>query len=127
MTGGDHHVLSPGRLVLPGPQICDAARSAADRNRLAAVKKERGNTMGQIVKNSSALYRAIREKAEEIIGRNGPMLDGAALAKELGVQDKRTAARWAEEHGVPVSAIGRARRYEARLVAQAIVQSRGMC
>ena len=83
--------------------------------------------MGQIVKNSSALYRAVREKAEEIIGRNGPMLDGTALAKELGVQDKRTAARWAEEHGVPVSAIGRARRYEARLVAQAIVQSRGMC
>ena len=125
MTGGDHDVLPPGRLVLPGPQICDAARGAADR--LAAVKKERGNTMGQIVKNSSALYRAIREKAEEIIGRNGPMLDGAALAEELGVQDKRTAARWAEEHGVPVSAIGRARRYEARLVAQAIVQSRGMC
>lgn len=83
--------------------------------------------MGQITKNNSALYRAIREKAEEITARNGPMLDGDTLAKELGVDDKRTAVRWAKEHGVPVNAIGRRRKYEARLVAQAIVQSRDMC
>ena len=80
-----------------------------------------------VSKNNSALYREIREKAEEITDRSGPMLDGEALAREIGVSDKRTAAKWAKEHGVPVSAIGRARRYEARLVAQAIVQSRGMC
>lgn len=77
------------------------------------------------MKNNSALYREIREKADEIVERSGPMLDGAALARELGVSDKRTAARWAELHGVPATPVGRCVRYEARLVARALVQIRG--
>ena len=77
-------------------------------------------------KNNSALYREIREKTEEICGRSGPMLDGVALARELGVADKRTAAKWARENGIPPTPVGRGQRYEARLVAQALVQTRGM-
>ena len=82
--------------------------------------------MGALTKNNSALYRMIREKAEEITERSGPMLDGPALAKELGVADKRTAVRWAQDHDIPAVPVGRGRRYEARMVAQAIVQSRAM-
>ena len=36
---------------------------------------------------SSALYREIREKAEEIVSRRGPMLGAEDLALELGVKD----------------------------------------
>lgn len=77
--------------------------------------------------DNSALYREVRQKTEEIVERSGPMLDKKALARELGVEDKRTAERWAETHGVPVVPVGRYRRYEARLVAKALVQCRGMC
>lgn len=82
--------------------------------------------MGALTKNSSALYRAIREKEAEITERSGPMLDGDALARELGVKDKRTAIRWAQEHDIPAVPVGRRRQYETRLVSQVIVQSRGM-
>ncbi len=78
-------------------------------------------------KNNSALYREIREKAEEITDRNGPMLGEAALAKELGYRDKATAVKWAREHDVPGIRVGRFIRFEARLVAQALVMARGMC
>lgn len=80
-----------------------------------------------VSKNNSALYREIREKAEEITDRSGPMLDGEALAREIGVSDKRTAAKWAKEHDVPGTKVGRFIRFEARLVAQALVMARGMC
>ena len=76
---------------------------------------------------SSALYREIREKAEEIVSRRGPMLGAEELALELGVKDKRTAADWARLHDVPATPVGRAKKYEARLVAKALVFTRGMC
>ena len=68
---------------------------------------------------SPALYREIREKAEEIVSRRGPMLGAEELALELGVKDKRTAADWARLNDVPATPVGRAKKYEARLVAKA--------
>nr|DAL51351.1 MAG TPA_asm: hypothetical protein [Caudoviricetes sp.] len=76
---------------------------------------------------SPALYREIREKAEEIVSRRGPMLGAEELALELGVKDKRTAADWARLNDVPATPVGRAKKYEARLVAKALVFTRGMC
>ena len=76
---------------------------------------------------SPALYREIREKAEEIVSRRGPMLGAEELDLELGVKDKRTAADWARLNDVPATPVGRAKKYEARLVAKALVFTRGMC
>lgn len=78
-------------------------------------------------KNTPAMYREIRELTEEIVQRWGPMLGRMDLAGELGVSDKRTAIRWARDHEVPGVQVGRRIQYEAKMVARAIVQSRGMC
>ena len=80
-----------------------------------------------VSKNNSALYREIREKAEEITDRNGPMLGEAALAKELGYRDKATAVKWAREHDVPGIRVGRFIRFEARPVGPARGVGRGEC
>lgn len=83
--------------------------------------------MTALYHDPSTLGKAIREKSKVIFERSGGILTPKKLAAELGYKDQASAIKWAKEHGVPMVRAGAYKTgFEAELVAQAIVQSRGM-
>ena len=72
-------------------------------------------------------YREVRAVADELTKKYGGMMNLTEVRIELGRTSGDIAKRWLERHGVPGILVGAKPRWETRLVAKAIVNSRGFC
>lgn len=72
-----------------------------------------------------ANYHEINALKEELSKKYGGLMTVADLERELGVT-RSVAKKWAQDN-VPGVMIGKRVKYEARLVAKAIVNARGFC
>lgn len=72
-------------------------------------------------------YREIRSVQDELTKKYGGMMNLTEVCNELGRTSGDIAKRWLEKHGVPGIIVGIKPRWETRLVAKAIVNSRGFC
>lgn len=72
-------------------------------------------------------YREVRTVADELTKKYGGMMNLTEVRIELGRTSGDIAKRWLEKHGVPGILVGAKPRWETRLVAKAIVNSRGFC
>lgn len=72
-------------------------------------------------------YREVRAVQDELAKRYGGMMNLSEVRAELGKVSGDTAKRWLERHDIPGVMVGVKPRWESRLVAKAIVQSRGFC
>ena len=72
-------------------------------------------------------YREIRKVQDELVGKYGGMMNLTEVRMELGRTSGDIAKRWLEKHDVPSILVGVKPRWETRLVAKAIVNSRGFC
>ena len=75
----------------------------------------------------SQLYREIAEKRNILRATYGGMMTLENLRKELGYNDPKAARRFAQESGIPLTQIGKMKRYDTDCVAKVLVEGRGTC
>lgn len=74
-----------------------------------------------------ANYREERAVRDDLEKKYGGMMNLSEIREELGRTSGDTAKKWLEKHGVPGILVGVKPRWETKLVAKAIVNSRGFC
>lgn len=72
-------------------------------------------------------YRETRAVYDEMYKKYGGMMNLTEVCNELGRTSGDIAKRWLKRHDVPGIVVGIKPRWETRLVAKAIVNSRGFC
>lgn len=76
---------------------------------------------------STSLASEIRKKQETLRGLYGGYMTLADLTHELGFSSRKIALANAEIMGIPMTQIGKSKKFETDLVARRLVELRGMC